>query len=421
MSLPDPHYADAKNTLYVGNCLDVLAGMDESSVDSVVTDPPYELEFMGQAWDGSGVAFREDTWRQVLRVLRPGGHLLAFGGSRTYHRLACAVEDAGFEVRDQLQWLYGSGFPKSLDVSKAIDSAAGSEREVVGSLRTNVGMQGGNYAAAAETGSVDVTAPATPQAQRWDGWGTALKPAHEPIVLARKPLAGTVAGNVTQHGTGALNVDGCRLGMSEADRENFRRASEAWHDMAQRRGEGKKPADVYGTYGIPDPQDPHPGGRWPANVVLGCACDQPHERGCAATILDQQSGYAPPSTRTARNDYAAGMYGPERRAGDEWGYNDSGGASRFFYCAKASRAERDAANSHPTVKPVELMRWLVRLVTPPDGLVLDPFAGSGTTGIAATVENKRCVMVERDPDYADIAVRRLSKPLEPTLELGGAA
>ena len=259
-----PHLETRRVRLFHGDCREVLRELPDASVDSVVTDPPYELGFMGKAWDAQGVAYDCELWREVLRVLKPGGHLLAFGGTRTYHRLACAVEDAGFEVRDSIHWLYGSGFPKSLDVSKAIDKAAGAEREVVGTKKAVPGV-----AFTSEGPTVlDVTAPATPEAARWEGWGTALKPAHEPVVVARKPLVGTVAANVLAHGTGALNVDGCRVETDEV----LGRASGGFQ--------------VNGYVGGTSPRWNSIGtttesGRWPANVVL-----DPE----AAEVLDRQSG-----------------------------------------------------------------------------------------------------------------------------------
>ncbi len=412
-------------TLLKGNCLETLKTLETASVDSIVTDPPYELGFMGKSWDSTGIAYNVELWRECLRVLKPGGHLLAFGGSRTYHRMAAAIEDSGFEIRDQIQWIYGSGFPKSLDVSKSIDKGTGENlkrqlrftewmrstgitakqideatetqmgshytthptqpaiatadlfdklrhllpevpeeierlvaertgiewnayknREVVGfqkrgnSVNTDF-MSGGN----------DITAPATPEAVKWEGWGTALKPAHEPIVVARKPLISTVAANVLTHGTGALNIDGCRVGC------------------------GKE-------------------GRWPANVI--------HDG----------------------SDDVVALF-PDRKA------------ARFFYCAKASKSERNAglahlvkgdspgllkmrqdgsldgnataprANIHPTVKPLALMRYLVRLVTPPNGIVLDPFLGSGTTAVAATLEGFEWVGCEMTEDYWPIIKARV--------------
>ena len=220
------HLSDGAMTLYRLECLTAMKQMPENSVDSIVTDPPYELGFMGKSWDGSGIAYSVEMWSEALRVLKPGGHLLAFGGTRTYHRMACAIEDAGFEIRDSIHWIYGSGFPKSHDVSKAIDKAAGATRKVVGTKRLdgNAAMSTKEKGGTCATGTnsvgvapidVSITAPATPEAQRWQGWGTALKPAHEPVVVARKPLVGIVAANVLEHGTGALNIDGCRIGTED--------------------------------------------------------------------------------------------------------------------------------------------------------------------------------------------------------------
>ena len=401
-----PYYADDDVTLYAGDCVEVMRGLPDNSVDAVVTDPPYGLEFMGKEWDAPWKAaggvevvlegtdkshpFRDGSQRvrygigsdfqawcvewagEALRVLKPGGHLVAFGGSRTWHRLACAIEDAGFEIRDSMAWMYGSGFPKSLDVSKAIDKAAGAEREVVGSRITNVGMQGGNFANGGGSGEVAVTAPATAEAAAWDGWGTALKPAYEPIVLARKPLAGTVAATVLEYGTGALNIDGCRVPMGDEYDPNKMQRQKAAGDgtVGNAFGAGSLVGSEIPTY--------NPAGRWPANVILDEA---------AAAMLDQQSG------------------------------DEDGGASRFFYTSKAGRDERPNVNgiAHPTVKPLDLMCWLVRLVCPPGGTVLEPFAGSGTTAEACVVEGMRCIAIEREADYLPLIVQRLSKPIERTL------
>ena len=338
--------------LWHGDCLDVMATLDAGSVDAIVTDPPYGLSFMGREWDHGipGVPF----WTAALRVAKPGAHLVAFGGTRTYHRLACAIEDAGWEVRDCLMWLYGSGMPKSLDVSKAIDKAAGAEREVLGEhARGRIAYGGYAKGALAQgarpslcMGDGNVTAPATDAARAWSGWGTALKPAWEPILLARKPLAGTVAANVQRHGTGALNIDGCRVeAKGRPARESRSEASVSVFS------DGLNGSRAVGTTDL---------GRWPANVVL-----------------------------------------------DEAAAAQLGDPSRFFYCPKASRAERGEGNAHPTVKPVALMRWLVRLVTPPGGLVLDPFTGSGTTGVACALESMRFVGIEQVEAYADMAMQRL--------------
>lgn len=402
-----------KTEILRGDCLEIMATMPAESVDAIVTDPPYGLGFMGKKWDALPPG--QDWAEECLRVLKPGGHLLAFGGSRTYHRLAVAVEDAGFEIRDQIMWLYGSGFPKSHDVSKAIDKAAGAEREVVGlhtAPATTLGnertMDGG-----AAHDLVPLTAPATPEAVKWSGWGTALKPAHEPVVVARKPLIGTVAQNVERFGVGGLNIDGCRAGTGGGTAGAGPGPQGGIYDNKLN---GKRGEAVEGL------------GRWPANLVL----DEQ-----AGAMLDAQSG--PSKSRKGK---------PRRgTSGVGWGmsatgaeYEDSGGPSRFFYCAKANKKERNAgldgipkkppafgaatgdglgrgisntrqdihsANHHPTVKPIAVMRWLVRLVTPPGGTVLDPFVGSGTTGIAAGLEGFEFIGIEREEEYADLAEARI--------------
>jgi len=446
------YHADERVTVWHGDCIEVMRGMADASVDSIVTDPPYGLGFMGKAWDDLPPG--EDWARECLRVLKPGGHLLAFGGSRTWHRLAVAVEDAGFEIRDSIAWLYGSGFPKSLDVSKAIDRVRTEDRAPVEAVRSWLNSQrvaagyshdavnkhfghasnGGGSSSAWMTnptsrslptwdqwqelkslfgfddsrdaevwrlngrkgppgeawerrevigtktagianpedvdrytvgGSksvvVDITAPATPEAERWSGWGTALKPAFEPVVAARKPLVGTVAANILAHGTGALNVDGSRIGGD--------------------------------------------GGRWPANVVL----DESQ-----ASELDEQSGTRTSGkmsagvTRATRQGSALGTM-PAVTGGETYG--DTGGASRFFYVAKAPKSERPIVDgvAHPTVKPLALMRWLVRLVTPPGGVVLEPFAGSGTTVEASMLEGFQVIAIERGEEYLPLVMHRIAR------------
>jgi site-specific DNA-methyltransferase (adenine-specific) len=418
--------------------------MPDASVDSIVTDPPYLIGFMGKAWDAAdGIAGQPEVWTECLRVLKPGGHLLAFGATRTYHRMTVAIEDAGFDIRDSLHWVYGSGFPKSLDVSKAIDKMAGAEREVVGSkvtgkARTDEGWNGGQQ-------EVPVTAPATDAARQWSGWGTALKPAHEPIVVARKPLVGTVAGNVLAYGTGALNIDGCRVGTSD--------------ELGRPQGTMPQPMD----WGNESPggryvSTGNPAGRWPANLVFTHAADCGDEcvAGCPVMELDGQSGALKPATsRTNRGDRSPFTTGTAALERDDVYQDGGGGASRFFtvtewdptadvppfrYVAKPSKRERNAGldglpgkreadrakadgvggdnprnrsnaakvNHHPTVKPVALMRWLVRLVTPPGGTVLDPFAGSGTTLIAATLEGFDAIGIEMTDDYLPIIEGRVA-------------
>jgi len=349
--------------LHLGDCLDVLATLPDNSVDSIVTDPPYGLSFMGKKWDYDVPSVA--IWEQCLRVLKPGGHLLAFAGTRTQHRMACRIEDAGFEIRDMIAWVYGSGFPKSLDVSKAIDKAAGAEREVLGVdeewvKRTGYRVGGSTYTtdtfgSASGPNAGKITAPATPEAQQWSGWGTALKPALEPITMARKPFSSTVAANVIQYGTGAINVDGCRVGTESR-----------WNPSAGHKDlENKRTVTPISSHKEFDGRQCV--GRWPANII--------HD-GSNEAALSLKSG------------------------------------ARFFYTAKAGKVDRESENNHPTVKPTMLMAYLCRLVTQPGGVVLDPFMGSGSTGKAATINGFRFIGIERDPEYHKIAHARISNQHE---------
>ena len=368
--------------LHHGDCLEVLRSMPDCSVDSIVTDPPYGLSFMGKKWDYDVPSV--DVWVECLRVLKPGGHLLAFAGTRTQHRMAVRIEDAGFEIRDMIAWVYGSGFPKSLDVSKAIDKAAGAEREVVG---RNPNDRDANSAIDFNgKGNGFITAPSTDAAKQWQGWGTALKPALEPITVARKPLVGTVAENVLQHGTGAINVDGGRVGKRE--KEQF---------IGAKNGT----VNSYGNYFYEKSGTPLPEGRWPANFI--------HDGSEEVVGLFPKTGGGSYSKSGGRN-----LDGPSRAFGSfdqsvknaPDNYGDSGSAARFFYCAKASKADR-GENHHPTVKPTDLMRYLCRLVTPPNGIVLDPFNGSGSTGCAAVLEGFQYIGIEREAEYIAISEKRI--------------
>lgn len=398
-----------------------------NSVDSIVTDPPYGLGFMGKEWDHGvpGVEF----WQRAYDVLKPGGHLLAFSGSRTYHRMVCAIEDAGFEIRDQIMWVYGSGFPKSLDVSKAIDKAAGAEREVIGfdaaaAKRTAaIGTNAfGDYKG--QTG--DVTAPATEAAQQWQGWGTALKPAHEPICVARKPLIGTVAANVLHWGTGGLNIDACRVDATDKTPAPV----------------GVFAGSVIGTTGHNGIRDGSSDalGRWPANLIHDGSDE------VLAAFPDNKGQMGATGTRTQGAVYGA-VDGGEPGILPRVDLETS--AARFFYCAKASKKDRDDGlddapdrvlamsnqakaelsrgnmhevdsgmnsakvrkNHHPTVKPTDLMAYLCRLVTPPGGTILDPFTGSGSTGKAAVREGFNFIGCELDADYVAIAEARIAAQL----------
>ena len=446
--------------ILVGDCLEQMAKMPDNSVDSIVTDPPYHLQsivkrfggktarntpamnttaggvfarkavgFMGKTWDGGDVAYNVEVWQEALRILKPGGHLLSFGGSRTYHRMACAIEDAGFEIRDQIMWVYGSGFPKSLNVGKAIDKAAGVEREVVGTKiaspkgikvaeqRTDVGAG----AFGGEAKEIDITAPATPEAKQWEGWGTALKPAHEPIVVARKPFDGTVANNVLAHGTGAMNIDGCRVTNNgeqfgklpnRGGGKQFTKAGLSFAKQDHDHNDGANAEAVAKLKAL---------GRFPANFIHDGSDEVlelfPNAKGAVRKptgkgILDPDSGWNNNSMvdETVR------------------GFADNGTAARFFYCAKANKKERNAGltsepkqNHHPTVKPVALMRYLVRLVTPPNGIVFDPFLGSGTTAVAAILEGFEWSGCEITPEYLPIIEGRVAwateEAAQPEMEL----
>ena len=406
--------------VHFGSCLDVLPTLPDSSVDSIVTDPPYELGFMGKKWDSSGIAFNSDVWVECLRVLKPGGHLLAFGGSRTWHRIAVAIEDAGFEVRDSIAWLYGSGFPKSLDIEKAINKSAGVEYEA--KPASGVGFMNARDDGYNTTlNQLSQVGESTSEAKQWAGWGTALKPAFEPIVVARKPLIGTVAANVLEWGVGGLNIDGSRIPHDSSVNLETIHSQSSYNPI---QFGGSKPGDVIQMY--------KPGGRWPANVIL-----DEH----TAALLDEQSGISKSTGgRIGKKDKSNVDFGLSGKyeKGDP-GFGDVGGASRFFYVAKASKRDRNEgleelpeqrhadrkksdgvggnnprnrtnvpkSNFHPTVKPTTLMRYLVKLVTPPGGIVLDPFTGSGSTGKAAILEGFQFIGVELTGDYLPIIEGRL--------------
>lgn len=456
----------ARQQVLTGDCREVMAKITPCSVDAIVTDPPYELGFMSHDWDASGVAFDQKTWALAYETLAPGGHLLAFGGARTYHRMVCAIEDAGFDVRDSIMWIYSSGMPKSHDVAASIDKLAGHGPRgravpVASSVRPD-----GKRLSAHKVAHYEAK---TDDGQAWSGWGTGLKPAFEPIVVARKPFHGTVARNVLAYGTGALNIDGCRVAATD------RRLAEKYASI---RNTGARDNAVYGNSSKRRSDghiEPHAGGRWPANVVFthDPLCRVVGTREAPAYTINRFDDGAKPFGGGAGHDYASltvpsgtedvwecvpgcpvalldaksgrqkSRPGKQRtgKAGDGWGatstgseYDDEGGASRcfnrlawdpqldtFVYCPKANTREREAGlderftpdasgrrNVHKTVKPVTLMRHLVRMVTPPGGLVFDPFCGSGTTGIACAVEDVWFLGCEMNPTYARIARARIA-------------
>lgn len=358
-----------------------MAEMSDNSVDSIVTDPPYGLKFMGKKWDCEvpGV----EIWKECLRVLKPGGHLLAFAGTRTQHRMAVNIEDAGFEIRDMIAWVYGSGFPKSHDISKAIDKAAGAERKVIGQ-RVQQDIRGNKYNDAKGLKMVyNETNPATFEPQMWQGWGTALKPALEPITVARKPIPGTVAANVLQYGTGGINIDGCRVGERTENESGWSKTGAKASENRAMSGKNydREAKDEIGL------------GRFPANFI--------HDGSEEVTGLfpHTKSNSGEPFRRNAEQGNCCGKYAAQDSDGF---YGDEGSAARFFYTAKASQSERGKGNDHPTVKPLDLMRYLIRLVTPPKGLVYDPFAGSGSTLIAAIQEGFFAIGSDLDQHHCDI-------------------
>jgi hypothetical protein len=379
--------------LWHGCNLDVLRYMEDNSVDSVVTDPPYGWKFMQARWDSDVPSIEQ--WKEVLRVLKPGGHILSFGGARTYHRLVVNLEDAGAEVREQLAWIHSQGFPKNLDISKAIDKAAGAEREVIGRHVQSVQTRKpGNSLEGSKDGSLawqhDITAPSTEAAKQWQGWGSALKPALEPIVLARKPLIGTIAANVLAHGTGGLNIDGCRICDGSETGEDKPQYNANYGNAVFGKGMGG------GAWA-------NTTGRWPANLL--------HDGSDEVVALFPTAGGGF-GKRGGQEGSTVGDFGMGATM-ETVGYGDSGSAARFFYCAKSSKAERnkglsgDDTNRHATVKPLTLMRYLCRLITPPGGIVLDPWAGSGSTLIAAMEEGFQSIGIEKDQSSFETALARM--------------
>lgn len=406
-----------------GDCLAILPTLADNSIDAIVTDPPYHLTingkskmqgktwraphalqykrltsgFMGKEWDGGDIAFRPDVWLECLRVLKPGGYMVAFGGCRTQHRMVCAIEDAGFVIHPQLIWCFSTGFPKAANASKAIDKHLGKERAVVG-LSPNNRERSGDAIAWNQGDAIMLTAPATPEAQRWEGWAYglgALKPAFEPICLAQKPMVGTGAENILKHGTGAVNIDASRVPGAKPDVTNI--PFGAWRDM-EGRSDRQSPGQTYHSTA----------GRWPPNLLLDGSDE--------VAALFPQSDHARGNKKASKG--GGGMYG-YGQCTNTFGKGDEGSAARFFpslgytdderlmYCAKAGKLDR-AGSRHPTIKPIRLLEWLCRLVCPPGGTILDPFAGSGTTGAACVNLGFRAILIEREDEYVGDIERRMN-------------
>lgn len=460
-------YSENKDyKLYQGNMLDMLEVIESNTIDSIVTDPPYELNFMGKGWDNAGVSFNADTWKKCFEVLKPGGYLLAFGGSRTSHRIACAIEDAGFEIRDTIMWLYGSGFPKSMALDKALEgkltTGSGNKkgfRKLNGEL-----VERGDYGYAKMTHEQDARPsdynlieekrlgklePTTELAKKYKGWGTCLKPSFEPIIVARKPFKGSLVDNVIEYGVGGINIDECRVEYEKTNNpatNPLYRQQNADKYKQVKGGELSNGAVSWtsGKNGVNE------GGRFPANTIL--TYDE--------TDFDEVCGGFPDTiggkrhNTTKRVEEGTSYYKEKDFIFNRNEFNDSGSASRYFYCAKASKKDRDEGldnfeekentitygdgfnsstklatrqqietgevgnrslrkNIHPTVKPTELMQYLVRLVTPDSGTILDPFNGSGSTGKAVMYENKernkgyKYIGIELTEEYLPIARARI--------------
>ena len=408
------------NQIVCGDNITVVSRWINNCIDGIVTDAPYELSFMGKKWDASGIAYNVPMWKQMLRICKPGAFLLCFGGTRTFHRLTCAIEDAGWEIRDCLMWLYGSGFPKSHNISKAIDKAAGVKRKIIGKRKgtyadirrdkkTGIAELHGGIARDKPRIESIITAPATELAQLWNGYGTALKPAWEPIIVAMKPVDGTFAANAEKWKVAGLNIDGGRVGTEDNLNGGAYSISGNRQDLpgAIR---SEKAAGMLASGKTTGKNFVQPQGRWPANLIL----DEE-----AGKMLDEQSGVSKSTGGKTKSklggDRVYGKYAGDKLGQNAGGLGDSGGASRFFYCAKASRKERnlgcgDQKNNHPTVKPLALIKYLCTLLKMPNQnqVILDPFIGSGTTAMACKELGINYIGIEKESEYCEIARKRIA-------------
>lgn len=380
-----------------GDCLEELKKLEENSIDAIVTDPPYGLSFMGKKWDYDVPS--QEIWSECLRVLKPGGYLLSFAGTRTQHRMAVRIEDAGFEIRDMIAWIYGSGFPKSLNIGKAVDKLQGNEREEITDNPNHRRLQEtGTMVGEPHTGNGKITKGTS----EWEGWGTALKPALEPITVARKPLSEkNVALNCLKWGVGGINIDGCRVG------------TEIRVDSAKRKQGPYSDDRTWSTSYTPPRVEPKEySGRFPANLI--------HDGSVEVLSLFPMTkgGGSQRGSRKWKGEDGEGGFGgwAGKVSTDHYVSRDdgTGSAARFFYCAKASKSERNrgceelGGNKHCTVKPIALMEYLVKLVSREGSLVLDPFAGSGSTGIACQNLGRDFILIEREPQYVEIIKARLN-------------
>ena len=379
--------------LIQGNCLEKLKNIPNESIEAIVCDPPYELNLMNKKWDNTGIAYNIDLWKECFRVLKPGGHLTAFGGTRTYHRMAVAIEDAGFEVRDMLEWIYASGFPKNLDVGKAVDKLCGNERTNLGAVRGcgNNNTESMN-SGVKKSSEFKPTYTLTKGSSEWEGFGTALKPAHEPIILCRKPLSEkNIAKNVLKHGTGAIDIDGCRIPTNDLTPRNNRESA------------------TWGTYGN-GYAAPSPHGRFPANII--CTDDALNDHG---STVESKSRYFdidvwaekhgllqfPKASKKERNEGCDGLEKKNLAGSNKWTDVD-------YRKGDGKITAQPQHNHHPTVKPIHLISWLIRLISKKGGTVLDPFMGSGTTGVACVNLDRNFIGIELNTDYFKIAEKRIN-------------